>query len=130
MTKEERAALYDLAMRAAEFSYSPYSRFSVGAALLCQDGKTFTGCNIENQSFPAGICAERSALAAAVSAGERSFTAIAVASPQWGITPCGMCRQALSEFGDLLVIYQRQEGDLECIPLSRLLPSQFNFSEQ
>ena len=93
-------ALYARALRAAEHSYSPYSHFRVGAALLAADGEIFTGCNIENRSYGLAICAERSALAAAVSAGKRQFTAVAIATPDadYPVGPCGACRQVLSEF--------------------------------
>ncbi|MBE6631313.1 MAG: cytidine deaminase [Ruminococcaceae bacterium] len=95
--------LSDAALEAMKHSYSPYSDFSVGAAILCSDGSIYSGTNIENASFPAGICAERSALAAAVSAGHRDFEAIAVCGGKNGkaedeCPPCGICRQMLSEF--------------------------------
>jgi cytidine deaminase len=85
---------------AARHSYSPYSGFPVGAALLCADGTVITGANVENRSFGLANCAERSALFAAVSQGKREFTAIAVACPgsDVPVSPCGACRQALSEF--------------------------------
>src|SRR5687768_5385675 len=89
-------------------AYAPYSRFLVGAALRAEDGTIFTGGNIENAAYPTSLCAERSALAAAVSAGHRRFEAIAVVAEAKGdipASPCGSCRQALSEFGlDLKVI--------------------------
>jgi cytidine deaminase len=96
----ELSELHDLAKRAAEASYSPYSRFRVGAALLCEDGTVFTGTNVENRSFGLTICAERSALVAAVSAGKRRFSALAVATPDSAgpVSPCGACRQVISEF--------------------------------
>jgi len=93
-------ALFVQARNAAEASYSPYSHFRVGAALLCADGTVFTGTNIENRSFGLTICAERSAICTAVSAGKRSFIAIAISTPdsQTPVGPCGACRQVLSEF--------------------------------
>lgn len=92
--------LFNEALRAAENAYAPYSRFRVGAALLCSDGTVFTGANIENRSFGLTICAERTAMCAAVSAGRRDFIALAVATPDAGyaVSPCGACRQVLSEF--------------------------------
>ena len=96
--------LLNLAITARGNSYSPYSGYAVGAAVLTMDGKVFTGCNVENASFGATMCAERSALFAAVSAGARSFAAIAVAGgtagqkPEINCTPCGLCLQAMSEF--------------------------------
>ena len=88
------------AEQAAGASYSPYSRFRVGAALLCQDDTIITGTNVENRSYGLTICAERSAVAAAVSQGHRSFIAIAVYCPDSAepVPPCGACRQVLSEF--------------------------------
>jgi cytidine deaminase len=92
--------LYDLAREAAESSYSPYSKFRVGAALACRDGSFFTGTNIENRSFGLTICAERSAVSAAIRAGKRDFEGIVVATPDasYPVSPCGACRQVLSEF--------------------------------
>ena len=92
--------LYEQASLAAEKSYSPYSKFRVGAALLAEDGSVFTGCNVENRSFGLSICAERSALSRAVSDGRQRFAAIAIATPDSDhpVGPCGACRQVLSEF--------------------------------
>ena len=92
--------LFAEARKAADFAYAPYSKFHVGAALLAADGTVFTGCNVENRSFGLTICAERSAIAKAVSAGHRSFKALAVSTPDsvTPVGPCGACRQVLSEF--------------------------------
>lgn len=92
--------LFGRALAAAGNSYSPYSRFRVGAAILCDDGSVVTGANIENRSYGLTICAERSAVASAVSAGRRGFKAIAIATPDssYPVSPCGACRQVLSEF--------------------------------
>lgn len=94
--------LFQKAKIAAEASYSPYSHFRVGAALLCEDGAIFTGTNVENRSFGLTICAERSALVSAVSSGKRQFVALAIATPDSTdpVGPCGACRQVLSEFMD------------------------------
>ena len=88
------------ARKAADFAYAPYSKFRVGAALLCDDGTVITGCNVENRSFGLAICAERSAVVKEVSLGHRSFKALAVSTPDSEIPvgPCGACRQVLSEF--------------------------------
>ncbi len=99
----ESAQARDLVARAREaarLTYSPYSQFPVGAALLCADGTVVTGTNVENRSFGLAVCAERSALVAAVSSGKKEFTAIAVACPASAVpvSPCGACRQVLSEF--------------------------------
>jgi cytidine deaminase len=92
--------LLDAARRAAEDSYSPYSRFRVGAALLCKDGTVITGTNVENRSYGLTNCAERSAVFTAISAGKKEFQAIAVSTPdsEQAVAPCGACRQVLSEF--------------------------------
>ena len=88
------------AFLAAEQAYVPYSKFRVGAALLCEDGRIFLGCNVENRSFGLTICAERTVVTKAVSEGCRSFQALAIATPdsKTPVGPCGACRQVLSEF--------------------------------
>jgi cytidine deaminase len=98
--KIDRQGLAAAARAAAESSYCPYSGFRVGAALLCADGVIVTGTNVENRSYGLTICAERSAVASAVSGGRRSFLAIAVSAPDsvQAVAPCGACRQVLSEF--------------------------------
>lgn len=92
--------LFEEARKAAENSYSPYSKFRVGAAILCEDGTIVTGTNVENRSFGLTICAERSALVGAISAGKKKFKAVAIATPDsiYPVSPCGACRQVLSEF--------------------------------
>ncbi|MBZ0309007.1 MAG: cytidine deaminase, partial [Anaerolineae bacterium] len=97
MTEEQKMALIADAIRASEQAYSPYSHYRVGAALLTTTGKIFLGCNVENASYGAAICAERTAVVKAVSEGERDFTAIAVATQNGG-SPCGICRQFMFEF--------------------------------
>ena len=111
-----------------EFSYVPYSKFPVGAALLCADGTVFTGCNVENAAFGSTICAERTALLKAISEGHRDdWSAIAIAGRGedycW---PCGACRQMLYEFApELRVLAARGDGSFQTVPLSRLLPHGF-----
>ena len=115
------------ARAAMTHAYAPYSGFKVGAALLCGDGSVAAGCNVENASFPAGICAERSALSAAVSRGQRAFSAIVIATDAIDPTPpCGMCRQALAEFApDLRVISVAPDGRETTWSLAQLLPAPF-----
>ncbi len=127
---ETKRQLIECAIEAQTKSYSPYSNYKVGAALLAEDDKgelIFPGCNVENASYPCGICAERTALAQAVSNGFRKFKAIAiVGSSDEFCTPCGMCRQALYEFApDLLVICANQKGEFEEHVLKDLLPFGF-----
>jgi len=97
---ENDEMLFRVAQEAALRAYSPYSKFRVGAAILCGDGSIVSGANVENRSFGLTICAERSAVVSAVSAGKRDFRAIAIATPDasYAVSPCGACRQVLSEF--------------------------------
>lgn len=118
------------AERARRASYAPYSRFAVGAALLSSSGRVYLGCNVENASFGLSICAERSAIFQAISAGEREFTAIAVtAGTGQGAPPCGACRQVLAEFGlDLWVHYRDMRGRLVRRRLRALLADAFHLT--
>lgn len=124
--------LVDSAVKVREYAYAKYSGFKVGAALLCDDGRIYTGCNIENSSYPATICAERVAFSSAISEGERNFVAIAVVGGSdcaIGVTPCGICRQVMSEFckGDFEVITLSDDGKAHTVyTLSDLLPHAFD----
>lgn len=128
--------LLENALSARNDAYCPYSNYSVGAALLCKDGRIIKGCNIENASFGAGICAERTALYKAVSDGYKEFEAIAVCGGKIGEAPtgyafpCGICRQALSEFcdADFNVIVAKSVEDYKIYTLSELLPESFDSS--
>ncbi len=123
VTDEE---LLDMAKQAMAFSYSPYSHYKVGAALLTQDGRVYTGCNIENGSYGATNCAERTALFKAVSEGALTFTTIAIAAEKAAPWPCGICRQALNEFApDLRVLVTWGDGQRDEMPLQQLLPHGF-----
>ncbi|HHW10079.1 MAG TPA: cytidine deaminase [Firmicutes bacterium] len=117
---------------ARQNSYAPYSGFRVGAALLGQSGKIYTGCNVENASYGATICAERTALVKAVSEGERAFRAIAVVADtgeEEVPVPCGVCRQVLAEFSpEMTVIMAALTGKREIAALERLLPAPFSLS--
>lgn len=124
MTNEE---LLKKAKEGLKNAYTPYSNFQVGAALLTEDGKVFTGCNIENASYGATICAERTAMVKAISEGNMKFTKIAVVSTGGDYTyPCGICRQFMSEFmlDGKVVVEDKGEGIIEH-SLSDLLPKAF-----
>ena len=121
--------LLELAKKAAERAYVPYSHFPVGAALECADGSVFTGCNVENAAYGDTICAERTAAVKAVSEGHRDFARIAV----WGNSrdycyPCGSCRQFLQEFNrEMTVIVGRGDGAFVRLSLAEMMPFTFNF---
>jgi cytidine deaminase len=119
--------LYAAALEASRASYSPYSRFRVGAALQCSDGSVFTGTNIENRSFGLTTCAERNAIGAAVTAGKREFSGIVVATPdaEYPVSPCGACRQVLSEFLDAnaAVVFGSSAKELVVTTMGKLLPN-------
>lgn len=119
--------LLDMAKEAKKYAYAPYSKFKVGAALLTKDGKVFTGCNIENASFGATNCAERTALFKAISEGENEFNAIAVVSSSEEFTyPCGICRQVLAEFmPDGEVVLSNKNGETKKFLVDDLLPNRF-----
>ena len=126
-----RAGMTDreLVARAAEFrsrAYAPYSGFAVGAALLGRSGRVCSGVNVENAAYPVGICAERAAIAAAVTSGERAFEALAVIadSPE-ACAPCGMCRQMIVEFPIARIILANTAGDVRVLTPADLLPHAF-----
>ena len=128
MTEKE---LWQFAREAAENAYAPYSHFHVGAALLCADGAVYTGVNIENASYGATVCAERTALFHAVKEGRRDFAMLAVAAvdaegKEMSAPPCGICRQTLSEFcgRDSIIVYGTRD-DLHTVTLGELLPYAF-----
>ena len=130
----EKAELARLAIQAREMAYTPYSHFNVGAALLAKDGRVFTGCNIENAAYTPSNCAERTALFKAVSEGAREFSMLAVVGapagqqPPFPVTgPCGVCRQALFEFGgpELNVIMAKTPEDFIERSMDELLPFGF-----
>lgn len=126
LTTGDKQFLVARAVEAAGHAYAPYSHYSVGAALLAQSGIIYGGCNVENASYPASICGERSALVKAVSEGERRFVAIAIATRNAG-SPCGICRQMLYEFAPhLWIILADLHGQIHTeLLLSDLLPRGF-----
>ena len=127
--------LLNAALAARAHAYAPYSGYRVGAALLAEDGRVFTGCNMENASYGATVCAERAAFAAAIGAGVRSFKAIAVAGGREekadpAASPCGICRQVMAEFcrADFKIILGN-EDDVKEYSLSQLLPLHFKLED-
>lgn len=130
--------LISLALEARKMSYSPYSGFSVGAALLCADGTVYTGCNIENSAFSPTNCAERTAFFKAVSEGKRDFLRIAVVGgiseeniPGNYCPPCGVCRQVMKEFcsADFEIIIAKSTDEYKVVTLADLLPESFDKRE-
>lgn len=124
--------LIDLANAMRNKAYAPYSQFHVGAALECDDGSVYTGCNVESASYPCSICAERVALGKAISDGKRNFRRLVITSSGDDFCyPCGICRQNLVEFSPALdiIAVNGKTGQYESIPLSELLPHSFT-SEQ
>jgi len=126
LSDEMRNKLIQVAIEARKWAYAPYSKYPVGAALYTVSGKIYDGVNVENAAYPTGICAERVAVFKAISEGERRFEAIAVVSENGG-SPCGSCRQVLSEFGtDTLVLIANDRGSLiQEASLAELLPGAF-----
>ncbi len=126
MPEDER--LLALAALARSHAYAPYSGFPVGAALAGASGQVYLGCNVENAAYPAGICAERAALAAAIAAGERSFTRmIVLAGSDRPVPPCGMCRQVMAELAPSMpLLLANLDGVLEETTPEALLPGAFN----
>ncbi len=128
LTPEQRRELIRLANQVRRNAYAPYSGYVVGAAVLTDDGRIFTGVNVENASYPNGVCAERVAVYKAVSEGARRFRAIAVVTENGG-TPCGFCRQVLAEFGSqmLILIANSREDLVMETTLEALLPYAFRY---
>lgn len=127
LSSEMVTTLIKSAINVRENAYAPYSRFKVGASLLAESGKIYSGCNFENVSFGAGTCAERVALGNAIAAGETKFVAIAVCGGDSALKPCGICRQALLEFGNIRVICVDANGEQkEEYTLNDLMPGAFS----
>lgn len=120
--------LIEKAKEAKEYAYVPYSNFKVGAALLTKTGKIYTGCNIENSSYGATNCAERTAIFKAVSEGFTEFDAIAIVSSSEDVTyPCGICRQVMSEFmPEAKIFYENKKGEIVESSVKEVLPYMFD----
>lgn len=120
--------LMELAKKARRDSYSPYSNFSVGAAILTEEGKVYTGANIENASYGASVCAERVAIYKAINSGAKRISAVAISANRPEAFPCGICRQVMSEFAsnqDIDIFIENIDGGIEKYKLSKLLPKAF-----
>ncbi len=119
--------LYEKACKAVPFAYAPFSDFKVGAALLCKNGEVFTGVNVENSSFGATICAERTAFVKAISEGNKEFEAIAVVADKGEAWPCGICRQFMKEFceDDFKIITGADVDSLKMYTMDEILPEGF-----
>lgn len=121
--------LFQEAATLVERAYAPYSGFAVGAVVVGPSGRSHHGVNVENASYPAGLCAERAALAAMVACGERSLRYVAVAAVDGqDCLPCGLCLQALAEFGDPAIV-ARMGGEVRVVPLRDLLTAPFAFGD-
>ena len=122
-------ALFDAAAKVRAHAHAPYSQFKVGAALVCEDGRIFVGCNVENAAFPSGTCAEAGAIAAMIAGGGRQITAMAIlgeaATP---VTPCGACRQRISEFAQhqTRIVAGNTAGLRQSFTMDQLLPHAFS----
>lgn len=125
--KQVYKQLLDYAKQVSENSYSPYSKFKVGAAVLCDDNKVFLGTNVENSSYGLSMCAERVAVFTAIADGCKKIKAVAVYSKKGNVTPCGACRQVILEFSKTAdVIYNTKEDKFTVTKISSLLPKSFN----
>ncbi|ADV93273.1 cytidine deaminase [Bacillus subtilis] len=124
-----RQELITEALKARDMAYAPYSKFQVGAALLTKDGKVYRGCNIENAAYSMCNCAERTALFKAVSEGDTEFQMLAVAADTPGpVSPCGACRQVISELctKDVIVVLTNLQGQIKEMTVEELLPGAFS----
>lgn len=130
-TKKTPEELIEVARQVRELAYAPYSKFRVGAVVECRDGRTFTGCNVENSSYGLTMCAERVALGKAVSEGASDFIRIAViADAHAPVPPCGACRQVISELcgAQTEVVMVNLDGRIETHTVAQLLPEAFDRS--
>ena len=136
LTIEEKQALLRAARTARDHAYAPYSGFAVGAAVLGESGKVYPGCNVENSSYPAGNCAERGSVAAAICGGEKRLRGVLIVGgpagqePEKECLPCGICRQVLLEHGgEELPVLTLHQGQLRERRLVQLLPEGFTLAE-
>lgn len=126
LSQKQIRKLYDCAKKASAMTYSPYSRFAVGASALTKRGKIFSGANIENASYGLTVCAERVAVCNAVSKGYRDIVAVAVSAGETEATPCGACRQFIFEFGEDIEVIYKEKGKIISRKIADLLPGAFS----
>ena len=125
--KEKYKKLLDFARQASEYSYSPYSKFKIGAAVLCDGDKVFCGTNVENASYGLSVCAERVAVWTAIANGAKKIKAVAIYTSKGNTTPCGACRQVIAEFSNNVdIIYNTKNNTVKIEKISSLLPKSFN----
>ena len=129
ISKEKIHELYEKAKEISRNTYSPYSKFPVGAAVLTSDGSVYLGTNVENASYGLTICAERVAICNAVTEGKKNITTIAIYAENGDATPCGACRQFISEFGSDIEVVYSCKGELVSQQISSLLPASFSRKE-
>ena len=125
LTSEQRKLLIETARRYLKNSYSPYSNYPVGAAVLAEDGEVYGGANIENSAYPSGLCAERVAINRAISEGNRKILALAVVTRNAG-APCGACRQVIAEFKIPHIIMANLDDQIQTATCEELLPGAFS----
>ncbi len=123
----ENKEMYKIAVGMLDYSYAPFSKFRVGAALLTKSGKIYTGCNVENSSYGGTICAERTAFVKAVSEGEKEFEKIMIVSSGGEAWPCGICRQFMKEFcdDDFIIMTAKDENSIRQYTMDEMLPEGF-----
>lgn len=125
--KEKYFQLLQIAKKYIKNSYSPYSKFKVSAAVLCDDDKVFCGTNVENASYGLSMCAERVAIFSAIANGAKKIKAVAIYTQKGDTTPCGACRQVIAEFsGNADIIYNKKNNSIKIEKISSLLPKTFN----
>lgn len=125
--KQKYKQLLEFAKQASTLSYSPYSKFKVGAAVLCDNDKVFCGTNIENASYGLSVCAERVAVWTAIANGSKKIKAVAIYSKNGSVTPCGACRQVVYEFSkNADIVYNDKKGNIKITKISELLPKAFS----
>lgn len=131
LTDDEERELIDAAQAVAMHAHAPYSKFAVGAAARASDGRVFVGCNVENASYPAGLCAERNAIGSMVAAGATDLVAVCIfTDTKTPAMPCGICRQVMREFGEHVDVICATPHGIERATLGELLPRAFRLTHE